>query len=148
MTKAAVVHALCIAPERGVLKREVAAADFIAGWGLAGDGHGGDWGRQVTCLDWESVLRSNAAHGLTMGPGDFAENVTIEGFAALELRPGERFRLGETVVLEVTQIGKPQVDSVVTRTFGVSLLPEIGRFCRVITGGTVRPGDPVVRLAD
>ena len=79
-----------------------------------------------------------------MGPGDFAENVTIEGLEGFQ--PGDRIRLGDEVVLEVTQIGKPDHPSVVTRTFGVSLLPSEGRFCRVLEGGTVRPGDPAVKL--
>lgn len=140
------VHSVCICQERGQLKKEVEEASFIEGFGIEGDGHGGDWGRQVTCLCWESVVRSNAERGLAMGPGDFAENVAIEGMDALDLQVGDRFRLGESAVLEVTQIGKPDHPSVVTRTFGVSLLPYEGRFCRVIAGGSVKPGDPVVKL--
>ena len=62
-------------------------------------------------------------------------------------QPGDRFRLGPDVVLEVSQIGKPDHPSVVTRTFGVSLLPHEGLFCKVITGGEVRPGDPVERCS-
>ena len=61
-------------------------------------------------------------------------------------QPGDRFRLGPDVVLEVSQIGKPDHPSVVTRTFGVSLLPHEGLFCKVIQGGTVRPGDEVVAV--
>ena len=137
------VHSICISPERGTLKKSVPTATFVAGYGIEGDGHGGDWGRQVTVLRWESVEASNARTGLTMGPGDFAENVCIEGLEPLE--PGDRIKLGDQVILEVTQVGKPDHPSVVTRTFGVSLLPYEGRFCRVIQGGQVRPGDGAER---
>lgn len=137
------VHAICISAQRGTLKKEVPAARFVENSGIEGDGHSGDWGRQVTCLRWESVLESNEEHKLTMGPGDFAENVTIEGLEAFQ--PGDRFRLGDEAVLEVSQIGKPDHPSVVTRTFGVSLLPHEGLFCKVIKGGEVKAGDPVVR---
>lgn len=137
------VHAICISPQRGTLKSPVSSARFIANYGIEGDGHSGDWARQVTLLRWESVEASNAAHGLNMGPGDFAENVTIEGLEPLEV--GARIRLGDEVVLEVAQVGKPDHPSVVTRTFGVSLLPHEGLFCRVIQGGEVRPGDPAQR---
>lgn len=137
------VHSICISPQRGTLKRSVPQAQFIAGHGIEGDGHSGDWGRQVTLLRWESVERSNQEHALDMGPGDFAENVLIEGLEALQ--PGERLRLGAEVVLEVTQVGKPDHPSVVTRTFGVSLLPYEGLFCRVVQGGLVRPGDEAAR---
>ena len=137
------VHSICISPQRGTLKQPVPSARFIENQGIEGDGHSGDWSRQVTLLRWESVEASNAAHGLRMGPGDFAENVCIEGLEPLEV--GERIRLGDQVVLEVAQVGKPDHPSVVTRTFGVSLLPHEGRFCRVIRGGEVRPGDPAER---
>ena len=138
------VHAICISAQRGTLKQEVPSAVFVAQSGIQGDGHSGDWGRQVTCLRWESVLESNEKNHLPMGPGDFAENVTIEGMEPFQ--PGDRFRLGPDVVLEVSQIGKPDHPSVVTRTFGVSLLPHEGLFCKVIQGGTVRPGDEVVAV--
>lgn len=140
------VHSVCIAAERGQLKKEIEEGSFLEGVGIEGDGHCGDWGRQVTCLNWESVTKSNAENKLNMGPGDFAENVCIEHMDELDLQEGDRFQLGESVVLEVTQIGKPDHPSVVTRTFGISLLPYEGRFCKIIKGGTVKKGDAVVKL--
>lgn len=137
------VHSICISPERGTLKKPVSSALFVEGYGIEGDGHGGDWGRQVTLLRWESVLESNQRTGLSMGPGDFAENVCIEGLEPLQA--GDRIRLGDAVVLEVTQVGKPDHPSVVTRIFGVSLLPYEGLFCRVIQGGQVSTGDSAER---
>ena len=139
-------HAICISPQRGTLKKEIPVGEFLTDQGIQGDGHQGDWGRQVTLLSWESVIKSNQENHLTMGPGDFAENVTVEEMSPLDLQPGDRVRLGEQVILEVSQVGKPDHPSVVTRTFGISLLPYEGRFCRVIQGGTVKPGDPVVKL--
>ena len=140
------VHAICVSAERGTLKKEISTARFLTNVGIDGDGHCGDWGRQVTLLAWESVIKSNQENNLTMGPGDFAENVTVEGLTGLNLQPGDQVRLGGEVILEVSQVGKPDHPSVVTRTFGISLLPYEGRFCRVIQGGTVNPGDPVVKL--
>lgn len=142
----AVVHAVCVNAERGKLKQEIDNAVFLENTGIEGDGHCGDWGRQVTCLNWDSVLKSNSENHLDMRPGDFAENVSIENMDALDLQVGDRFRLGSDVILEVTQIGKPDHPSVVTRTFGVSLLPYEGRFCRVIKGGIVKKGDTAEKI--
>lgn len=141
-----IVHSICVAQERGQLKKEISQANIIENTGIEGDGHCGDWGRQVTCLNWESVLKSNQENNLSMGPGDFAENICIEHMDGLNLQEGDRFQLGSSAVLEVTQIGKPDHPSVVTKTFGVTLLPYEGRFCRVIKGGIVKPGDLVVKL--
>ena len=142
----AYVYSISIAQERGELKNEVSEAEFITNSGIKGDGHCGDWGRQVTCLNWQSVVKTNQERGLNIGPGQFAENVCISGMEELDLQPGDRFSLGDDVVLEVSQIGKPDHPSVVTRTFGVSLLPYEGRFCRVIKGGHVKKGDEVKKL--
>lgn len=138
------VHAICISPERGTLKKSVSSARFLTNYGIEGDGHCGNWGRQVTLLNWDSVLASNRELSLSMGPGDFAENLTIEHMENLNV--GDCIRIGNDVILQVSQIGKPDHPSVVTRTFGISLLPYEGRFCRVIKGGIVHPGDPVVKL--
>ena len=142
----ATIYAICISARRGELKKEIEEAVIIDGFGIEGDGHGGDWDRQVTCLNWGSVVKSNAEHNLSMGPGDFAENILIDGLDTLQLNTGDRFQLGESAVLQVSQIGKPDHPSVVTRTFGVSLLPYEGLFCKVIRGGAIRKGDIVVKL--
>jgi MOSC domain-containing protein YiiM len=137
------IKAISISENRGQLKTEVPEANLVSNHGLENDGHAGEWGRQVTCLDWASVQKANEEHGLDAGPGDFAENVLIEGMDLSLLTVGSRLRLGTTAILEVTQIGKEDHPSVVTETFGISLLPDEGLFCRVIEGGLIRKGDPV-----
>lgn len=144
MSNAGAVVSICINPERGELKKEVESARFTADFGIEGDGHAGDWDRQVTCLSFESVQRANRDHNLMAEPGDFAENVLISGinFAVACLR--DRLVFDSGVVLEVRQIGKEDHPSVVTRTLGVSLLPHEGLFCRVIRGGVMKKGEKVV----
>ena len=136
-----VIHSIAISPERGQLKTEVPKANVIENFGIENDGHAGDWGRQVTCLSYESLLKTNEKNNLHMGPGDFAENLLLEALNFSEIEIGTRLKLGDTVVIEVTQIGKEDHPSVVSRTFGVSLLPGEGLFCRVLTGGLLCRGD-------
>ena len=138
-----IIYAISISPERGQLKREVQEATIIENYGIENDGHAGDWGRQVTCLSWESVKRINQRQGLNAGPGDFAENILIADMDLSRLTAGSRIRLGKDVVLEVTQVGKEDHPSIVSKTQGVSLLPGEGLFCRVLKGGRIKKGDPV-----
>ncbi len=140
------LYAISIAEERGELKEEVAQALLISDYGIENDGHAGDWGRQVTCLAWESVQRVNKENNLNIGPGQMAENLLMEGIDLSVVQVGGRIRIGAEVVLEVSQIGKEDHPSVVTRTWGVSLLPYEGLFCRVISGGIIHPGDIVAVL--
>lgn len=135
------IYSIAISPERGQLKTEVQQAVVIENYGIENDGHGGDWGRQITCLDKASTDRANKEYGLAVGPGGFAENILLEGLDLTEVKAGSRIKLADEVVLEVTQIGKEDHPSVVTRTYGVSLLPAEGLFCRVIKGGKIKKGD-------
>lgn len=137
------IYSISVSPERGQLKTETPEAILIECFGIENDGHAGDWSRQVTCLSLQSVLNSNVANQLSMGPGDFAENILIDGLDLSGLSAGSRLRMGIEAILEVTQIGKEDHPSVVSRTFGVSLLPSEGLFCKVIKGGRIRKGDPV-----
>jgi MOSC domain-containing protein YiiM len=142
MTKGS-IYAISISPERGQLKKEVPEANVIEKYGIENDGHAGDWGRQVTCLNWASVQKANKEHHLNAGPGEFAENILIDGLDLSDLIVGSRIKLGENTVLEVTQIGKEDHPSIVSRTLGVSLLPQEGIFCKVVKGGKIKKGDSV-----
>ena len=140
------VYSISTSPERGLLKNEIPEAVFIENYGIEGDGHVGNWGRQVTCLDKRSVDKTNREHQLDTDPGDFAENILLDGLDLKGTVVGSRLKLGADVILEVTQIGKEDHPSIVTKTFGVSLLPYEGLFCRIIKGGTVHKGDPALLL--
>lgn len=139
--KRGVLHSICISPQRGQLKTEVSEARVIENYGIENDGHAGNWDRQVTCLNYASVERVNRQKGLNAGPGDFAENLLIEGIDLAAVGAGGMLRIGNEVVLQVAQVGKEDHPSVVTRTLGVSLLPYEGLFCRVLQGGQIRKGD-------
>jgi len=145
MTKG-IIYAISVSPERGTLKKEVPEANFIENYGIENDGHAGEWGRQVTCLNWCSVQKANKEHHLNVGPGDFAENILIDGLDLSDLIIGSKLRLATDVVLEITQIGKEDHPSIVSKTFGVSLLPSEGLFCKVIKGGKIRKGDAVEKI--
>ena len=138
------VVSVCISPERGQLKKEVPEALFIKDFGIEHDGHAGDWDRQVTCLRFESVQRVNREYDLSAGPGDFAENILISGLSFSSVCVGDRLVFSSGIVLSVSQIGKEDHPSVVSKAFGVSLLPKEGLFCRVIKGGVLKKGDTVV----
>jgi len=137
------IHSICISSERGQLKHEVPEATGSTGYGIENDGHAVDWGRQLTCLSWESVQRVNREMSINMEPGQYAENLLIEGIDLAHMGVGGKLRIGKDVILEVTEVGEEDHPSVVTRTFGVSLLPQEGLFCRVINGGKIRINDMV-----
>ena len=79
--------------------------------------------------------------------GDFAENVATEGLAWHTLPVGTRVRLGDTVIVEVSQIGKTcHKPCAIYYQAGDCIMPREGVFARVIQGGDIACGDPVAIL--
>ena len=81
--------------------------------------------------------------GADVKPGDFAENITTEGVGLSTYPIGTHFRIGEDILLELTQIGKEcHSGCEIRRLVGTCIMPKKGVFCRILKGGTVKPGDP------
>ena len=143
------IRAVCRSKERIEPKVDVGQGEMRAAWGLVGDSHAGPprpgrW--QISLLAWEQVEQANKEWGLDAVPGSFAENLTTEGLEASALQVGDRLKIGEHVVLEVEQLGKPPE---IAHTYGFqghSLLPTAGIFCGVVCGGTVFAGDEITVL--
>jgi len=137
------IVAVCTSREKGVRKQNVGEGYLVPDYGLSGDAHAGAWHRQVSLLAMESIGRMREK-GLDVGPGDFAENLTVEGMVLHELPVGTRLALGDEVVAEVTQIGKKcHAGCAIFQLTGDCVMPREGIFARVLVGGPVRVGDGV-----
>jgi MOSC domain-containing protein YiiM len=131
------VVAVSISATKGVKKDNVAEARVLANFGLEGDAHAGDWHRQVSLLAVESIDKMRK-RGLDLKPGDFAENLTTQGIDIPHLPVGTRLRVGEEVVLEVTQIGKAcHHGCAIKQAVGDCVMPREGIFARVVRGGLI-----------
>ena len=137
------IIAVCTSKSKGERKTDVGQGELQKGFGLVGDAHGGDWHRQVSLLAIESIDKMRAS-GLDVGPGDFAENLTTRGIELHSLPIGTRFRVGASVLLEMTQIGKECHDRcAIYHQAGDCVMPKEGVFAIVIEGGLVKTGDAV-----
>ena len=82
--------------------------------------------------------------GVDVGYGDFAENITTRGLSLVTLPIGTRLRVGSSVVLEVTQIGKEcHTRCAVYYQAGTCVMPKEGIFARVLAGGLIQTGDSI-----
>ena len=136
------VTAVCISERKGIRKHEVPSIRVQCGHGIVGDAHAGNWHRQISLLAEESVDKMRAL-GLTLQPGDFAENILTRGLELKSLPIGTRLRVGETL-LEVTQIGKKcHNDCEIKKLTGSCVMPTEGIFAIVLQEGEIFPGDTV-----
>ena len=129
-------------------KSNVPEAELRADFGLVGDAHAGSGPRQVSLLEVESIEQFRAK-GLEVAPGDFAENVTVEGLDLSGLRVGARLRIADVAELEVTQLGKQCHGRCrIYEKVGDCIMPRQGIFARVVVGGTIKVGDAIEVLDD
>lgn len=136
------VIAVCISERKGIRKHEVPFIRVQRDHGIVGDAHAGNWHRQISLLAEESVDKMRAL-GLTLQPGDFAENILTRGLELKSLPIGTRLRVGQTL-LEVTQIGKKcHNDCEIKKLTGSCVMPTEGIFAIVLEEGEIRPGDTV-----
>lgn len=142
MTGMRVLH-VCVSAAKGTAKHAIAAARFVAGHGIEGDAHAGDGHRQVSLLAHDDI-ETMRAKGLVLQPGAFGENVVVDGISFDDLGVGSRLGIGESVELELSQVGKVcHTRCAIYATAGDCIMPRTGLFARVLAGGPVTPGLPV-----
>lgn len=140
------IVAIAVSRKKGTRKTLVERANVIENHGLEGDAHAGPWHRQVSFLASESIRRARE-RGLDVDFGDFAENVATEGIVWHTLPVGTRVKLGQAVIVEVSQIGKTcHKPCAIYYQAGDCIMPREGVFARVIQGGEIACGDPVAIL--
>ncbi|MFC3687871.1 MOSC domain-containing protein [Aquipuribacter hungaricus] len=158
-----VVEAVCVThavkPDPGIIgrtgvdKRPVASVELLPG-GVAGDvvadhlHHGGP-DKAVYAYASEDAEWWGEQLGHEVPQGWFGENLRLRGVQASDAVLGERWRVGEDAVLEVTQprtpcatFGRHVGQQRWVRRFGEA--GRVGAYLRVLVPGTVRAGDQVV----
>lgn len=140
---------------------------LIAGLGVEGDAHLGETVkhrsrvradpsqpnlRQVHLIHSELHDELRAA-GFDVSAGEMGENITTRGLDLLGLPVGARLHVGDTAVVQVTGLRNPcvQLDrfqsgltaAVLDHAPDGSLVRKAGIMSIVLTGGDVRPGDPI-----
>jgi len=138
------VIAVSVSEKKGMRKTNVEGAVALENFGLEGDAHASsEWHRQVSLLAIESIEKMRKA-GLDVNPGNFAENITTEGIDLVSLQIGTKIKIGESLVGEVSQIGKECHDRcAIYYQAGDCVMPREGIFIKVLKGGPVKPGDAI-----
>ncbi|MEW6666316.1 MAG: MOSC domain-containing protein [Thermodesulfobacteriota bacterium] len=137
------IVSLAVSKKKGTRKTCVEEANILVEHGLEGDAHAGPWHRQVSFLASESIERAKEK-GLDVTFGDFAENIATVGIDWLKVPIGTRLELGDSVLVEITQIGKECHNKcAIYYLAGDCIMPREGIFARVLKGGTIRCGDEI-----
>jgi MOSC domain-containing protein YiiM len=137
------IHAVSVSDRKGEVKHNVDQARLVVEHGLEGDAHAEGGIRQVSLLALASIDKMVGA-GAKVKPGDFAENLTVDGLSVMDLPVGTRLKVGGEVELEITQIGKTcHKGCAIRELVGDCVMPREGVFARVLKEGVVKPGDVI-----
>ncbi len=163
----AVVVAVSRSATHTMKKPNEAAITLVEGLGVAGDAHQGRTvkhrsrvAKDPTVPNLRQVHLIHAelhdelrAGGFRVAPGEMGENVTTRGIDLLGLPAGTRLRLGAAAVVEVTGLRNPcrqlnglqagLMDATLARDADGNLVRKAGIMGVVVSGGEVRPGDPI-----
>lgn len=131
------IVSIAVSEKKGTRKTLVKEAELIENHGLDGDAHAGLWHRQVSFLASESIEKA-VAKGLDVTFGDFAENIATTGIDWKKLPVGTKVRLGESAILEISQIGKKCHNKCeIYYQAGDCIMPKEGVFAKVLKGGKI-----------
>lgn len=152
-----VVRYLHITPRAFLPMRAMLELRLIEGKGIEGDrymigreegfySHKPEEGRQVTLFELETLVALKRDANIELGPEEHRRNVTVEGVPLTHL-VGRQFWLGE-ILLEATRLSIPcrHIEEITGKAIFDPLINRSGLNCRILTGGTVRVGDPVRNL--
>ena len=140
------IQSVNISEKKGIIKTPVECIELTEN-GITNDAHAGSWHRQVSILGTESIAKFSEQLNRNISPGEFAENITLQGFNVTEAKVFDRIFCGK-VELEVTQIGKKCHGSncAIFQESGNCVMPKEGVFCRVVKGGILKAGDIVQHI--
>jgi MOSC domain-containing protein YiiM len=151
----------------GVKKLKRAEVTLVAGHGVEGDYHAGEFvrhrsraatdpqqpnRRQVHIMNAE-LFDELALLGISVTPGDMGENITTRGVPILDLPPGTLLYFGASAIVEITGCRNPcaQLNDVDAKLLGQvaqkaadgTVIRKAGIMGIVRAGGIVRPGDAI-----
>ncbi|MBF0119550.1 MAG: MOSC domain-containing protein [Desulfobacterales bacterium] len=137
------IISIATSKKKGTKKIPVQSANVLKDYGIEGDAHSGNWHRQISFLSSEKIEEAKS-RGLNVSFGDFAENIATLGIDWSKIEIGTRFKLGDSVIVEITQIGKECHNKcAIYYMAGDCIMPREGIFAKVIEGGNIYCGDEI-----
>ncbi len=142
------IESISVSKKKGIRKSQVVSANLVVNHGVEGDAHAGTWHRQVSFLSSENIEKTRD-QGLDVTFGDFAENIATSGIDWKNVPVGTSVKLGDTAVVEITQIGKEcHKKCAIYYQAGDCIMPKEGVFGRVLKPGEICTGDTIRILPD
>jgi len=137
------ILAVCCGKVKKEKKIPIKEGLIIKDWGLEGDAHAGKYHKQISLLGLDSMNKMRD-QGVKINFGELYENLDVEGLVLYKLPLGTKLKIGEDILLEITQIGKKNIYFLEINGKRISsIMTKEGIFTRVLKGGKVRIDDEI-----
>ena len=119
-------------------------AELIEGHGMRGDAKSGHNPNRQLNLISTAWVQGMGDIGYKTKPGEFGEQMVLDGLAVEDLQPGDRLQLGSAARIEITKArtGCSRLE-LVQGQIDENAMISIGMLAKVIASGTIRVGDEV-----
>jgi MOSC domain-containing protein YiiM len=136
-------------PTGGISKPALSRARVRAGYGVEGDAsarHRRTPDRAL-CLCDERLYAELAREGVSLKEGDLAENFLLRGVDFDGIRPGDVFRVGADVEIEISMVRTPcKTLTALDPRLPACIVGRSGFLAYARKGGAVQVGDAVERI--
>lgn len=133
------VVAISVSNKKGIKKRNVEEAIIKNHFGIVGDAHAGFLHRQVSFLSMESIKKMATA-GLSVKPGDFAENIVVDTMDHKTIAVGDVLIINNIEFI-ITQKGKIcHAPCAIYYSAGDCVMPKEGLFAIAEGDGKIKVG--------
>ena len=124
----------------------IKSARLIADHGIEGDQKAGhNPVRQLNLLSNE-WLQSIQSKGYRTKPGQFGEQVILQGLSFEGLVPGTRLQLGNEAIIEIIKRRNGCDRLELAQGKSIASIGPIGVLAKIVVGGMINIGDPIVVL--
>jgi MOSC domain-containing protein YiiM len=125
----------------------VQSVALVENYGIEDDRKGGHPKRQVNIMSFET-LAELASEGFNIEPGQMGEQIVVKGVNVNTLTEGDRVQLGEaTIEVTTPRTGCDRFQALQGKN-PADARGRLGVMARVVKGGHIAVGDPVMILQD
>jgi MOSC domain-containing protein YiiM len=115
---------------------------MVEDMGLQGDVHAVAGSQKQVSFLCKTKIDEFSHKGIDLEPGAFGENIIVDTFEGIDVKPGDVLFLGDNVEVKVTIIGKECIEPcIIQKKIGSCIMPEYGIFGIVVKGGLIHVGD-------
>lgn len=126
------------------IRVSVETAQLIAGHGIEGDQKAGRNPRRQLNLLSTAWLAERKSEGYRSEPGNFGEQLIIDGLDVSNLKPGDVLQLGDEARIEISKARTGCIRLATAQGLdGEWTGGNIGMLATVLSSGSIRVGDPV-----